>query len=99
MELLWTLFFLCGVALIVLGVFWIGEAYGHQHPRVPIPPRPTRCPWCGGQLRSVLVWSSVCRVCNRGQVGPFAADTRAGSKEAKAAPFVSHVDADRGPSS
>jgi hypothetical protein len=72
--------------------FWLGEWYGRTTPDIRIPPRPTRCPWCQGPVRSVLVWSSVCRVCDRGQVGPFAADSRTGWKEAKAAPFVSRVD-------
>jgi len=51
--------------------FWLGVWHGRSTPKVCLPRRPTRCPWCGGQLRSELVWSSVCRACNRGQVGGF----------------------------
>lgn len=87
---IWICLFWLSMALVslLLGlmVFWLGEWHAHQHPRVPIPPQPTCCPWCGGPLHSVLVWSSVCRVCNRGQVGPFP------EKEKQAPPFVSHVD-------
>jgi hypothetical protein len=89
LECLWrfALAFLVGAF-----VYWLGVRHGLQHREVCIPPRPTLCPWCGGGLRSVLVWSSVCRVCDRGQVGPFATDSRTGWKEAEAPPFVSHVD-------
>jgi hypothetical protein len=87
----WVLLF--WIAVVVLSYilfatmfFWLGEWYGHRHPRVKIPPRPTLCPWCRGPLRSELIWSSVCRVCNRGRVGPFPPEEETG------APFVSHAD-------
>lgn len=86
------------VAAVILA-FWLGVWYGFRWAAVPIPPRPTLCPWCGGRLRSVLVWSSVCRVCNRGQVGPFDSKRTDGihlgwcpDKPKPAPPFVSHVD-------
>ena len=96
-EVLWWF----ALALLVASlVYWLGIRYGLRHPEVRVPPRPTRCAFCGGRLRSELVWSSVCQVCDRGQVGPF--DTKGASgthlgwvgvgKSKRAPPFVSHVD-------
>ena len=78
----------CALAFVAGALmYWLGVRYGLRHPEVRVPPRPTGCPWCGGQLRSELIWSSVCRVCNRGRVGPFPPE-----EEETGAPFVSHVD-------
>ena len=93
----WVVFLFCVVVFLFSALF--GLWYEHRHPRVMIPPRPTRCAFCGGALQSDLVWSSVCQLCDRGQVGPF--DTKGArgihlgwdpDKPKPAAPFVSHVD-------
>ena len=80
------------VGLLALMLFWLGEWYGHQHPRVPIPPRPTRCAFCGGPLRCELVWSSVCQACDRGQIGHYPPMDLMAEAKKRAPPFVSHAD-------
>jgi hypothetical protein len=82
------------MVVIALGilVFWLGVWYGFRWGSTPVPPRPTICAFCGGQLRSELVWSSVCRTCNRGQIGHYPPMDLMAEAKKRAPPFVSHVD-------
>jgi len=88
-EVLWWF----ALALLVASlVYWLGVRYGLRHPEVRVPPRPTRCAFCGGPLRCELVWSSVCQVCDRGQVGHYPPMDLMAEAKKRAPPFVSHVD-------
>jgi len=86
----WVVFLFCVVVFLFSALF--GLWYEHRHPRVMIPPRPTICAFCGGRLRCELVWSSVCQVCDRGQIGHYPPMDLMAEAKKRAPPFVSHAD-------
>jgi hypothetical protein len=103
LQIAWRFALACFIGSFL---YWLGVRYGLRHPLGAAPPRPApaHCPWCRGTLDSVLVWSSVCRDCNRGQIGPFETKGASGihlgwdpGESKPAPPFVSHVDVGAGP--